>query len=328
MGCMPSDRLAPADNVEIAIARVVTGTALTAAATEVGMSATELAEAVDAYRQAGRRALDHQTDPGWWQVYVRFVDWDRSEQVAADHLAPLLEQAETDGAVSAWWFIRKHPCWRLRLLPGPAGRTMIADIAAALDQLTAAGTIDAWWPGIYEAETAAFGGNPGIDIAHDLFSADSRAILTVLGRDHLELGRRELSLLLCATLMRAANLEWYEQGDVWHRVSRERPLPSDVQAGQIAAMANEVRNLLLADTAPNSPLPSANGPLASAASWVEEFHRAGQSLGITARNGTLKRGLREVISYQVIFHWNRLGLHTRTQSIITAAACAAILQKG
>lgn len=96
---------------------------------------------------------------------------------------------------------------------------MTADLSTELDQLTAAGQISGWWPGIYEAETAAFGGSPGMEIAHDLFCADSRAIVTMLRSDETMLGRRELSLLLCATLMRAANLEWYEQGDVWDWVT-------------------------------------------------------------------------------------------------------------
>lgn len=319
---MPADHLGSADAVENAIARVVTGTPLADAASELGMLAPDLANAVEVYRQAGRRALDH-TDPGWWQVYIRFVDWKQAEQVAADHLAPLLQQAETDGMISAWWFIRKLPCWRLRLRPGPAGQTMIADLAATLNQFASASTIDTWWPGIYEAEAAAFGGAPGIDIAHNLFSADSRAILTVLNR--LKLGRRELSLLLCSTLMRAANLEWYEQGDVWHRVSQERPLSTDIPASKITTMSHEVESLLLTDTAPDGPLLTTNGPLASAASWVEAFHHAGNALGVAAREGTLQRGLREVISYLVIFHWNRLGLHVRTQSILASAARAAIL---
>ncbi len=66
--------------------------------------------------------------------------------------------------------------------------------------------------------------------------------------------------------------------------------------------------------------------LASVASWAEAFRQAGQILGAVAREGTLQRGLREIISYLVIFHWNRLGLPVRTQSILAGAARAAILE--
>lgn len=60
--------------------------------------------------------------------------------------------------------------------------------------------------------------------AHELFHADSRAILALHHHTN-PLGRRELSVLLCTVLMRAASLEWYEMGDTWHQVTAERPLP-------------------------------------------------------------------------------------------------------
>lgn len=329
---MPADQLTTAE-IETAIARVICGAPVTDTATALGMHPAELADAVEVYRQAGRHALHRGAAPGWWQVYIRFADWEHAERTAAAHLAPLLGQAEADAVIAAWWFMRKHPCWRLRLRPGPAGHTMTTDLAAALDQLTAKGHIAGWWPGIYEAETAAFGGNPGMDIAHDLFHHDSRAVLTMLSNDqHGEhgddatLGRRELTLLLCGTLMRSANLEWYEQGDVWHRVTQERPLPGDIPTAKITAMADQVKNLLLTDTASDGPLLGRSGPLASTGDWATAFHRTGQALGDAAREGALQRGLREIITYLVIFHWNRFGLHVRTQSILASAAHAAILE--
>lgn len=323
---MPADHLAPTRTIETAIATVLTGTPLAEAASAIGMESAALADAVEVYQQAGRRALDHHTNPGWWQVYIRFTDWERAERTVADHLAPLLHQADADGVTNAWWFIRKHPCWRLRFQPGPAGHAMTAHLAAAVDTLTASGHIGGWWPGIYEAETAAFGGNPGIRIAHDLFCSDSRAIVTMLRHDDTGLGRRELSLLLCSTFMRAANLEWYEQGDVWHRLTQQRPLPSDIPTENVIAMAAKVRQAMLADTTPDGPLLGASGLLTSIASWAEAFRKAGQTLGAAARGGTLQRGLREIISYAVIFHWNRLGLTARTQSILARAARTAILE--
>ncbi|MGH3763106.1 thiopeptide-type bacteriocin biosynthesis protein [Actinophytocola sp.] len=323
---MPADHMTTVEIIETAAAKVITGTPLADAATAAGMQASALADAVEVYRQAGRRAVHTRANPGWWQVYVQFLDWNEAERAVAEHLAPLLQRAEADGVVAAWWFMRKHPCWRLRLRPGPAGRAMREDLSAELDQLTTGGKISGWWPGIYEAETAAFGGNPGMDIAHDLFCADSRAIVSMVRSDETTLGRRELSLLLCGTLMHAANLEWYEQGDVWHRVTQERPHLTDVPPNKITALADEVRSMLLTDTAPGGPLLGENGPLASAAGWAEAFRRTGHALGAAAREGILRRGLREIISYLVIFHWNRLGLHVRTQSILASAARAAILE--
>jgi thiopeptide-type bacteriocin biosynthesis protein len=53
--------------------------------------------------------------------------------------------------------------------------------------------------------------------------------------------------------------------------------------------------------------------------------QTGQTLGTLARSGTLQRGQREVLSYHVIFHWNRLGLSALRQAILARTARDAIL---
>ncbi|SMD23893.1 thiopeptide-type bacteriocin biosynthesis domain-containing protein [Lentzea albidocapillata] len=320
-----TDESAVVRTTERAVLTVLTGTPLAEAARAETLDSADLAEAAEVYRRAGQHALEQQIASGWWQLYIQFTDWHDAERAVADHLAPLLHSAEDEGVITAWWFMRKHPCWRLRLQPGSAGRTMRHRFGTALDDLTANGQITGWRPGIYEAETMAFGGQVGMDLAHELFCADSRAVVNLLRDGGIGLGRRELSLLLCTTLMRAAGLEWYEQGDVWHRVAQERHLPADVPVSKVTAMAGDLKQLMLADVSPDGPLLGTNGPLASAAEWADAFRQAGRTLGSAARRGTLRRGLREVVSYLVIFHWNRLGLPARTQSILAWAARSAIL---
>jgi thiopeptide-type bacteriocin biosynthesis protein len=261
-------------------------------------------------------------------MYVEFTDWAASEQAAARHLAPLLHQVQASGLIIGFWFVRKHPCWRLRLglSPGSDGHAAEAAIRPVLDGLADCGAILRWWPGVYEAEEAAFGGPSGMTIAHDLFGADSEAVLRLLGDGSgTRLGRRELSVVLCTTLLHGARLEWYEQGDAWHRVARERPLPGDVTAGQVSELTASTTTLLTTDTSVGSPLFEAGGPLADVADWAAAFRQAGQSLGTLARSGTLQRGLREVLSYHVIFHWNRLGLTSRQQAVLARACRDAIL---
>ena len=271
---------------------------------------------------------DRTAGPRWWQLYIEFTDWAASEQAATRHLAPILHQAQASGLITGFWFVRKHPCWRLRLglPPGSERHTLEAAIRPVLDGIAGSGAILRWWPGIYEAEEAAFGGPSGMTIAHDLFIADSEAVLRLLGNGSgVRLGRRELSVVLSTTLLRGARLEWYEQGDAWHRVTRERPLPGDVTAEQVRELTASTTTLLTSDTSAGSSLFEAGGPLANAAGWAAAFRQAGQSLGTLARSGTLQRGLREMLSYHVIFHWNRLGLTTRQQAILARAARDAIL---
>ena len=263
----------------------------------------------------------------WHQIYIEFEDWADAEQAFAAHIAPLLRQAANDDVIASWWFIRKHPCWRIRVRPAPGRDAAESFLRPALDALRARGVIAGWRPGIYDAEEAAFGGPEGMAVAHELFAADSGAAASLVAGtlDGLELGRRELSVLLCSVLLRAAGLEWYEQGDAWHRVTRERPLPADVPADRLAGTFGSLRTLLAADLMPGSKLFSAGGPAAAAANWVGAFRQAGVALSALARAGTLQRGLRDVLAYHVIFHWNRLGLPARQQAVLARAARDAVL---
>ncbi len=140
----------------------------------------------------------------------------------------------------------------------------------------------------------------------------------------MALGRRELSVLLCTALMRGAGLEWHEQGDVWHHVitAEHRSSLADLPRERLEVTAAEIRALLVADL---DSLTSPGGPLAPVAEWVTAFRDAGRSLAEAVRLGTLDRGLRQVLSYHVIFHWNRLGLSLRAQSALAWAARTAIL---
>ncbi len=152
--------------------------------------------------------------------------------------------------------------------------------------------------------------------SHQLFLADSHAIL----KNTTAAGRREISLTLCGLLLRGAGLEWYERGDLWHRVSHERPLPRDVAAENIHDLAATMRTLMLG--APAEPAALGQRDLVA---WAVAFHSTGRELRRLADHGALERGLRAVLSYHVIFHWNRMGLPARTQAILAHAARAAIL---
>ncbi|MBO2440268.1 thiopeptide-type bacteriocin biosynthesis protein [Actinomadura nitritigenes] len=313
----------PLATIETAVLDVLAGVPLGHAADRFQLEATTLADAIETYQRAGRHALELHGARDWCQLFIEFADWPRAEQTATEHLLPLLRNAEAETTITAWWFIRKHPCWRLRLRTSP-GRDLTS-VDRALDELAREGRIRRWWYGIYEPETAAFGGATGMATAHELFCADSQATLSTFSEDRCRLGRRELSVLLCTVLFRSAGLEWYEQGDAWHRVAQDRPAPADVPSDRLRSLADTLGHLMSANTAPDGPLLAETGPLTFATDWADAFRHAGQALGASSRTGKLQRGLRQVLAYHVIFHWNRLGLPLRTQSILATAAHTAIL---
>ncbi len=137
------------------------------------------------------------------------------------------------------------------------------------------------------------------------------------------LGRRELSILLCSALFRAADQDWYEQGDIWDRVAQMRPLPAGLSTDRLPEMAGDLRRLLTVDT---GRLLETGGPLGFAAPWAAGFGDAGRDLADAAQHGALLRGIRDVLAHHVIFHWNRIGLSVTTQAILARATRDAVMK--
>jgi thiopeptide-type bacteriocin biosynthesis protein len=307
--------------VEEAVLSVLGGEPIEQAASHARTSPGRLADAVERYRAAGRAALDT-SSTDWHQAYIQFADYPTAEQAFRAYLLPSLSGAP----VGAWWFLRKYPCWRLRLQPSPdvPVEDAIAHVSEALDSAVSWGVVKDWWPSLYEAETLAFGGPDGMAIAHSLFHTDS---VGVLDYQHNAAGgttgldAKATSLLVSTLFLRAAGLEWGEQGDVWGQVEARRPLPQDVPLDKVSALADSMRQLLLRDAGPAL----ADGPLTPLRSWATGMEDGGRTLAGAAHDGRLGLGLRGVLAQHVLFHWNRMGFNTRQQAIWSRAVREAAL---
>lgn len=255
--------------------------------------------------------------PLWCQTNIAFPDWDRAEEVALAQLAPLLRTAENEGALTAWFLVRKRPCWRVRYKLAPDAQS---GIGQGLDVLIAAGHITGWTEIIYEPEVHAFGGAEAMASAHRLFHLDSRNLL-----DHLQDGtsthRRETSLILCSLLMRSAGLDWYEQGDVWARVGAHRAFPPSAKRESLERLQAAVQRLISVN---GEDLMRAGGPLDHASEWARAYSDAGKELSQLTNSGHLHRGLRDVLAHHVLFAWNRIGLPYATQAALATAAQTVI----
>lgn len=208
----------------------------------------------------------------WQQVSLWCADWQATEKVAITHLGPQLTAAEI---ITLWWFVRKGASWRVRCLPVPGrDEQMSLVLKQTMRDLVTGGSIPCWtMTTTYEPETHAFGGPDGMDLAHQLFHADSRHLLSHLrqARDNY---RRELGLRLANQLMLAAGQDWYEQGDVWARVAAHRLTGQPPPESKTAMAA--VHRLMTA------PLNSSHSPLAAAPDWLAAFQRAGPPPHTTA----------------------------------------------
>ncbi|MCY7341084.1 MAG: thiopeptide-type bacteriocin biosynthesis protein [Pseudonocardia sp.] len=243
----------------------------------------------------------------WRHVLIEFTDPTTAEHVAATTLAPALERAE----LRCWWFLRKSPAWRLRYQPARPATTAVDEM---LDEMADVGQIARWTSGIYEPETLALGGPPALDIAHTLFHHDSRHVLARADEPRPGLGRCETTVLLFGAMLRAAGLDWFEQGDVWDRVAVLRPAARPLGAEQGARLETAMRRLMT--TVPPDPL--------LPRTWSAAFDTAGHHLGDLARAGRLRRGLRAVLAHHFIFHANRAGLSAADQATLAALAVQVV----
>ena len=252
----------------------------------------------------------------WHQHNVTFADRETGKRVITEHLRPVLLAAEESGQLTGWWFMNKQP-WPLRYRAADASPL----VESLLSDLVGNGSVQSWLPGIYEPETTAFGGTRAMDTAHDLFHHDSRHLLTYQpgpGR----LGRRETAVLLISALMRAADLDWFEQGDVWAKAAELRPTTHAPDPERAAALMPAMHKLMTVDT---RSLCRTDGPLDGHAEWVAAFEQAGMTLAYRANKGGLSRGLRAVITHHLIFHANRAGLRPDDQSALFNTAREAVM---
>ncbi|WP_427921494.1 thiopeptide-type bacteriocin biosynthesis protein [Streptomyces sp. cg40] len=320
----------PHDNsaVEQAVLAVLTGTPIAEAAAQLRSSTDLLTEAAARYRAAGQAALNAQSEPAnWRQVNIEFTDYSTAERTFYACLLPLLRQQTANGTLGDWWFVRKHPCWRLRVVPSSTtiAEDMARQIGEVLDNAVSRNLVNRWWPSPYEPETTAFGGPVGMAVAHSLFHTDSVGILDRLHRDSTDdsgLDAKATSLLVVSLFLRAAGQEWGEQGDVWARVEAARPLPDDVPVELVTAMTDRMRQLLATDAF--SAL-AVDGPNAPVSQWVAGIERSGRALGHAGREGQLGLGTRSILARHVLFHWNRMGFPLRQQAIWARAAREAVL---
>ncbi|MCI2424060.1 thiopeptide-type bacteriocin biosynthesis protein [Saccharopolyspora sp. K220] len=246
----------------------------------------------------------------WKQLNIAYAAADAAERErrAAAHLTGILPAAEADGLISSWWFIRKGP-WRVRyLLADPSSNPDSDPVHALLNQGVS------WTRDIYEPEIHAFGGPASMDLAHQLFHHDSRHLLPFLLKDAAD--RRERSLILCTTLMKAAGLDINEQGDVWARVAEHRTgiATPPVQEDVWNSFTHDIRHVLhgtpRTDTLDHD--------------WLAAFEDAGRELRTLREKGALTQGIRAITALHVIFHWNRMGLPVRRQALLARAAKDAV----
>lgn len=254
---------------------------------------------------------------GWQHATLSFPGGYGLTAPAAADLSAALELAITEGEITRYHFLRKGGRLRLRVSGDDAKAA--ARLGSILDTLVDHGLITGWVRGIYEPETAAFGGAAGMAVSHELFCADSRAALSAAARDDApDAGPREKAVLLLSTMLRAAGLDWHETGDVWARIAALRPAITPPMSDRFAEARTAVSTLMKTDAARLADIEP------GWAQRVQAFDAAGRQLRELADQGEPSRGLRAVLVHNAIFALNRAGLSATQQAALAHLASEAV----
>lgn len=313
--------MTPTTNLEDAVLAVLTGSTVSGEAKRAGLPAEHLRELADRYCAAGRTVLEPGAE-NWVQVNLTFPDYSTGEHAMMDAVWPALRGLDID----RWWFLRKRPHWRLRLRPSANTTTagLLEQVAAAFEPIVSRRFVESWSIAHYEPETTAFGGPQGMGAVHDIFHADSNGYLEFRKASRDKRGESPdpllVSLLITTHMFRAAGIETTEQGDIWARVADQRP---PVPPGpDLASQTAKVPAALRVDL---RELTATDPRFSSAEAWAMNVGECGRRLGAFWRAGSIDAGLRGILARVVIFHWNRIGLQVRQQSLLAAAARGAVL---
>jgi thiopeptide-type bacteriocin biosynthesis protein len=283
------------------------------------------------YCRAGRSALDEYLARPFTSLRVVLRSEDCSDEVLACVGAVLSATGRQ------WWFMRKGdeegPHLRLRVRrSGPEDVALLARLEDVLRELQRRAMVSRWNSMVYEPETALFGGGEGMTASHAFFCEDSRAIGGLPGREggptkSFPANRQlhpALSLLVLASGFQGARLDPFETWDVWRRVHGLRPYPHTAAWDAAVARTRFLLKAAGTDAVNDGGVLEWGGNLPQ--NWLEMWRTAARELGndlrVLANSGRLERGLRDVLSVHVLFHWNRMGFGPGVQSCIAGAAAS------
>jgi lantibiotic biosynthesis protein len=137
--------------------------------------------------QATRSLVRRRFPPGSEWLYAKlYTGTGTADRVLSHLVGPLVRSSLASGAADAWFFIRYgDPDWHLRLrLHGEPGRLcaeVLPRLQAAAAPLLEAGQLWRMQLDTYEREVERYGGDRGVELAEQVFAADSEAVLTIMG---------------------------------------------------------------------------------------------------------------------------------------------------
>lgn len=284
---------------------------------ELGNGVRDQRRIATAHRHSNKH---HNTDPSdgsnWIQFNVALSRSARSGARSAAHalfarLNPEIAKWRSEQLIKHFFFVRKPPDVRLRLLVRPLHQAVIASFEEHLVRLTLDGFVEAHFKSVYEPETRQFGGPQAMELVHEYFDADTALWM---GLDQLEGdGKRTIQedRLVTAVqndlFLRVLPCP-YEVWDAWCNLASL--LPDSADSG------TEDNTVLLLDSLVGSVSEGEKGIVKG---YISANQRLAEGLIRTWTSGALRFGLRAVLPFVTMFHFNRHGLNAASQTAIAKA---------
>jgi class I lanthipeptide synthase len=141
----------------------------------------------DSVPQATRSLVRRRFPAGSEWLYAKlYTGAGTADQVLNHLVGPLVRSSLASGAADAWFFIRyADPDWHLRLRLHGEPRRLYAEVLPSLEAAAAplleAGQLWRMQLDTYEREVERYGGDRGVELAEQVFAADSEAVLNIMG---------------------------------------------------------------------------------------------------------------------------------------------------
>lgn len=127
-------------------------------------------------------------------------------------------------------------------------------------------------------------------------------------------------------MLRESGLDYFEQADVWRRISERRPGNATILEDFRKRNSTRISGLL--NTRTSEIFAGSTGGIDQVAhSWGHSLSQTARGIIELSAEGQLAIGPRTVLCNLVLFHWNRLGLSFYLQAALSFSAAAQLLDQ-
>jgi thiopeptide-type bacteriocin biosynthesis protein len=294
-------------------------------AARAGVTVELLLTAREAFISAGTAAIHDLDRQRRWLQFSISLDLDGWRQIMRSDIGIRIEAWLRGRSDRGFFFAHKPPGLRVRFCG--VDDSCASVIGDELDGLVAAEAITAWTPGRYDAEVTQFGGATGLSLTHRWFTAES---LAVLEHHRLRLdgtariGSELFSLMLIDRLLRRMYDGW-ECWDVWCKLALTGRLADEPARTVDPSRARAARVLLSHQSRILSSASESERTLFS--HYDAALDELVPEIEAAVNGGQLLWGLREILPFWIVFHWNRMRFDAGAQESLAAVMVAALSPK-